>query len=308
MRVLVLLPLLLLVPVADLDADQVVTTSGRIVDGVITTVEITPDGSIGERFDRSDLASVRLDGDRRLLDLLWLTRTQRFALDRETKPDETVGVYIGLGAFPPSALAVVRRLDAAGTPPRLLFARDFRAKSLRKLDRLVVPGGWAPSMIEALGEDGLGALRAWVRQGGRYLGICAGAYLACRRVTWQGEVHPYPLDLVDAVAVGPLEEIAPWPASAGFDLVFEGEDVHPALYAGGCRFDAAAADVLARYPNGTPACIRAKAGKGRVVLTGAHVELDAKTDRDLLDQDAWAARVKGLTTRAFDRLWKQMGD
>lgn len=302
-----LLPILLVLLLTPLGlADEVITTSGRVIRGRISSVEITPDASFGEHIARHELASVQLEGDRRLLDLLWLTRTQRFALDREVEADASVGIYVGRGAFPPSAIAVVRRLDAAGKPPRLLFARDITRNGLAKVKRLVFPGGWAPSMNEALGTEGLDALRKWVKKGGRYFGICAGAFLPCRKIRWAGVDLDYPLGLVAGIAVGPLDQIARWPESAGFDLVLDDDKVLPALYAGGCRLEVENCDVLARYPGGGIAAMRVRAGKGRLVLTGAHVEFDVKKDRDLLDQDGWAEKVDGLDARAFDALWRQL--
>src|SRR5207244_3425508 len=71
---------------------------------------------------------------------------------------------------------------------------------LARLEAVVVPGGWAPSIAGALGADGLAALRAFVSKGGRYVGVCAGAYLAAREVRWEGQAYPYPLGLFPGVA------------------------------------------------------------------------------------------------------------
>ena len=245
----------------------------------------------------SALPASAADDDRELVDLKNLERNLRFALARKgLRVDATIGVYLGRGAFAPSALALVRRLDERRRAPRLLFEADFSDAGLAKLRRVVFPGGWAPSMSAALAPGGLAALRRFVKGGGQYAGICAGAYLACAEVEWEGVAYPYGLRLVEGRAIGPLNAIAPWPQSAAVRL-----DLGPALYAGGSRFDVAGARVLARYPDRGVAMITARFGKGRVVLTGAHVEFDSKRDKDLLA--GWAEGIECGEKKLVDLLF-----
>ena len=282
-------------------ADTLVTHDGRVVRGTVGEVTLTTSAGKRETVARPRIASLVLAGDRVHLDLLWLTRTQRYALDRDVEAEATVAVYVGRGAFPPSAIALVRRLDARGTPPRLLFGDDIRAKNLAKVKRLFVPGGWAPSMLDAMGKEGQEALRRYVRKGGHYVGICAGAYLPVTAVRWEGVDVSYPVGLVEGVAIGPIDGLAPWPTSGHVTLTLaDGKREVGALYAGGCRLDVKRAEVLARYPDGTPATIWVKAGRGHLVLTGAHVEFDPKKDRDLLEQDGWASSVRRIDRQAVE--------
>ena len=224
-----------------------------------------------------------------------LVRTLRFALARArqgVKETKTIGVYLGRGVFPPSGLAAVRRLDEADTPPRLLFEDDMTTQGLRGLKRLGMPGGWAPSLLAGLGAEGQKALVAFVKGGGRYLGICAGAYLPCRSVVWEGQTWPYPTGLVDGTATGPVPGRAPWPKAEVFDLELEKGRKHRTIYAGGGSFDVKDATVLARYPNGDAAAVEVKRGRGRLLLTGAHVEFDGRKDQDLLAEDGWARGLR----------------
>ncbi|OWF45858.1 biotin--protein ligase-like [Mizuhopecten yessoensis] len=46
----------------------------------------------------------------------------------------------------------------------------------------VIGGGYDLGFITALGDEGTIKIRDYVRTGGRYLGICAGAYFACDRI------------------------------------------------------------------------------------------------------------------------------
>jgi biotin--protein ligase len=47
---------------------------------------------------------------------------------------------------------------------------------------LAIGGGYDLGYIRALKTDGLHNIKTYVERGGSYLGICAGAYLVCRRI------------------------------------------------------------------------------------------------------------------------------
>ncbi len=51
-------------------------------------------------------------------------------------------------------------------------------------DVVVFPGGSGSGQAKGLGEAGLKNVREFVKQGGGYVGICAGAYLACSNFSW----------------------------------------------------------------------------------------------------------------------------
>lgn len=55
---------------------------------------------------------------------------------------------------------------------------DIRNGLLKNYDVLIVPGGSAGAQGKALEEEGLVAVRDFVRNGGGYVGFCAGTYLA----------------------------------------------------------------------------------------------------------------------------------
>ena len=56
---------------------------------------------------------------------------------------------------------------------------DIRTGKLNKenFDLIIVPGGYVSNYSRALGKDGKQAIVDFVKQGGGYIGICAGAYL-----------------------------------------------------------------------------------------------------------------------------------
>lgn len=230
-----------------------------------------------------------------------------------------VGLYAGAGADGPGLRSLAQALFAAGLAFRPLTPEAVRAGGLAKVCRcVVVPGGWAPDAVSALGADGARELRAFVRAGGGYVGVCAGAYLATRTVVWEGETRAYPIGLLEGTATGPVAGIAPWPTAALTPLALEGS--HPvvaglsgtrqALYHGGPVFAAERDEVsvLARFVTGGGAALVAFAsGKGRVVLSSVHLEghpdavgspaapvpgaegADPESDRDLLTRSVrWA--------------------
>jgi glutamine amidotransferase-like uncharacterized protein len=63
-------------------------------------------------------------------------------------------------------------------------AEDIRAGVLDKFDVVILPGGSGSKQAENLQEDGRNRIRKFVEQGGGYVGICAGAYLATTDYTW----------------------------------------------------------------------------------------------------------------------------
>lgn len=55
---------------------------------------------------------------------------------------------------------------------------------LKPFDVVVFSGGSGSAQAEAIGEAGRNNVREYIRGGGGYVGICAGAYLACSTFKW----------------------------------------------------------------------------------------------------------------------------
>jgi glutamine amidotransferase-like uncharacterized protein len=274
--------LLLIALAAVASADTLLLRNGGVLEGRI--VEVVVETAEGRRTVAGD----EIDWDRARTDAAWIEANLRFALARERTAKGEAGVYLGRGVFPPSAKAVVRRLDEADLAPKLLFEDRMTAEGLAKLRLLVMPGGWAPTQHESLGASGRVAIRSFVEGGGSYLGICAGAYLACSTVSWEGRDYPYALGLARGRAVGPVKGLAPWPTTDRVEIR-AGERLVAALYAGGCSLAIDGAVVLATYPDGTPAAVETRLGKGRVLLLGVHPEF-APGDADILA--GWADAMR----------------
>lgn len=61
---------------------------------------------------------------------------------------------------------------------------DIRGGCLSQFDLLCCSGGSGSQQASSLGENGRAAVRQFVTQGGDYVGICAGSYLACSGFSW----------------------------------------------------------------------------------------------------------------------------
>lgn len=168
------------------------------------------------------------------------------------------------------------------------------AQALHHADLLVIPGGnevigdtWA-----RLTPADRKAVDQFVRRGGRYLGICLGAYLAGdftedgARAGWRwlagiAEYHgPRRGSFEDGLVK------VNW-AGVGARWVYFSEG--PTF---GRKASAAGVQVLARYPNGEIAALIQRVGRGAVGLIGPHPEADSDWydlarmgDTDGLDAD-----------------------
>ncbi|MEN1679041.1 MAG: BPL-N domain-containing protein [Planctomycetota bacterium] len=67
---------------------------------------------------------------------------------------------------------------------RAVTPRGIVGSELEGADVVIFPGGSGSKQSRALGDEGLEAVRAYVRDGGGYVGVCAGAYLASAEYSW----------------------------------------------------------------------------------------------------------------------------
>jgi glutamine amidotransferase-like uncharacterized protein len=67
---------------------------------------------------------------------------------------------------------------------KTVTADDIRSNALSKTDVLICPGGSGSKQAETLAPEGCKAIRDFVRNGGGYVGFCAGSYLASANYTW----------------------------------------------------------------------------------------------------------------------------
>ncbi len=241
-------------------------------------------------------------------------------------------VYVGPGAGPASIRNTLATLEA------LVPADKYTIKTVQPEDiidpawmqntaLLVIPGGADRPYLEKLAGKGNANIRAYVKNGGKFLGICAGAYYSADRIEFaKGDTV---LEVTGERELKFFPGLVEGPTYAGFDYRavknvsgmraatiywnvekprYARQDV-TLFYNGGGHF--VNADqypnvvVLARYgeelptrPDAPAAIVECKVGKGTAILSGPHFEWYPET----LDGPEYAALRNKLTQRAEDRL------
>lgn len=169
----------------------------------------------------------------------------------------------------------------------------------------ILPGGRDIPYHEKLKGQGNEEIRLYVEQGGRFLGVCAGAYFASREVVFEkgkkNEVHANrELAFFPGTTWGTLYEDKPFSylghESAHAALInFKNEPLH-VYYNGGCSFlnptQFSNVEVLSQYldlKNQPPAIIECVIQKGKAILSGVHFELN---HRGFLTQSSIASHLK----------------
>ncbi len=198
-----------------------------------------------------------------------------------------IALYSDQGVWEDGKVALIQMFRSAGHIIDTVNADFVNSGIPADYDLLVIPGGWAVSYRRRINNHGLSAIRNFVANGGIYLGICAGSYFAADTVEWQGRRYDYPLDLYDGIAVGAIDQIAPWPQydmSRIFITREIGDSIQFVLYYGGPYFSGGFFDTLAVYTEiDQPAIIKFRYGSGWVVLSGVHPEIEEDDDRDSTD-------------------------
>lgn len=124
-------------------------------------------------------------------------------------------------------------------------------------------------------RDTADAIRDWVRGGGRFLGICMGAYLA-----GSGDIEGsvYGFDLVPATIDGYIDTpgaTVSGEADTVIALTWRDKPRHVFFQDGAAFTDVKpGTTVIARYDNKTVAALTAPYGEGRVGVVGPHPEAD----------------------------------
>jgi len=222
-----------------------------------------------------------------------------------------IGLYQAAGVHPAAFAAEKALLERSpGFVCTVLRPADIRAGALARQDVAVFMGGSGTAQGRALGDEGKAAVKEFVRGGGGYVGVCAGAYLAL-----QGEDEFHKLRLV---AGRNLTGDAWQRGIAGLEVKAEGPGPREVgafklFYANGPIFTPAPTEGLAPYvalasfvgeiynlskgtgPGempGTPAIVAAAHGAGRVLLFSPNPVLGGagvvQTEM-MLDGLRWAA-------------------
>jgi len=96
-----------------------------------------------------------------------------------------VAIYDGGGSSKAGVEAVKRAMSSiVGTEVTLVSTEQMGTVNLKAFDTVIFCGGVARTQAKSIGEAGMTNVREYVRGGGGYVGICAGAYLACSGFDW----------------------------------------------------------------------------------------------------------------------------
>ncbi len=235
-------------------------------------------------------------------------------LAAEPKPIK-VAVYDDKGATGkgiPSVEAIL------GQTPDIKVTRlkgaDIAAGGLKGYDLVIFTGGSGSAEAAGLGEKGREEVRDFVRHGGGYVGICAGAYLACSGFEWG-------VGVLNARTVS-----SKWRRGQG-EVKIEGEAFGDRLTDRGVRYangpiikpdarkdlpsfeslvtfrtELAQNDTPAGVMVNSPAMVRAAYGLGRVFTSSPHPEQTAGLEPVVEKAVRWVARSRGPT----EELWKRL--
>lgn len=226
-----------------------------------------------------------------------------------------VAVYDDKGATGKGIPCVTEIL---GKTPDIKLTRlkgaEVAAGGLRGYDVVMFTGGSGSAEAAGLGEKGREEVRDFVRNGGGYVGICAGAYLACTGFDWG-------VGVLNARTVSPK-----WRRGQG-EVKIEGEAFGQKLADRGVRYangpiirpdvrkDLPEFETLVYFrtelaENGTPvgvmvnapAMVRARYGLGRVFTSSPHPEQTVGLEVLVEGAVRWTARTKGPT----ETLWRRL--
>jgi putative intracellular protease/amidase len=230
-------------------------------------------------------------------------------------PDIKVAVYDDKGATG-KGIPCVTEIMSKTADVRLtrLKGADIAAGGLKGYDLVMFTGGIGSAEAAGLGEKGREEVRDFVRNGGGYVGICAGAYLACSGFEWG-------VGILNAKTVS-----SKWRRGQG-EVKIEGEAFGQKLTERGVRYangPIIKADVRKDLPGfetlvsfrtelaendtpvgvmvGSPAMVRSTYGLGRVFVSSPHPEQTAGLENLVVQALRWTARTKGPT----EELWRRL--
>jgi hypothetical protein len=248
---------------------------------------------------------------RRWLALIGLALLAATAVAQEPAPLRVV-VLDAPGVAGSALETALAAYAAAGIEARAVGPGEMRdGSALDGADAVLFTGGRGSVQGRLLGERGRARVRRFVRGGGGYVGICAGAYLAiqgpeefhkigivaARNLTgdqWRRGIRPTPVEPADGsdrvvlhyangplLARQPVEGLAPFVTLARFDadVYWERYGTHPG-----------------EMP-GTPAVAAAGYGEGRVLLFSPNPTLEPGRPELLVRATRWVAEVGGVSAR-----------
>jgi len=166
-------------------------------------------------------------------------------------------VYTGIGAY--QAKDVENFLGVFGLP--YVRLQESELSKLKPQDILIVPGGQIKAYLPAWGNKGIKTLRKFVFDGGIYVGICSGVYVAGSNYAEQPGLNFFPNKLEYKKGQGTIKVSDK--SGKKYQLIFEnGPDLSVIK----------SNKTLLAESNGQPQAIQLNLKKGQVFLFASHPE------------------------------------
>jgi glutamine amidotransferase-like uncharacterized protein len=198
---------------------------------------------------------------------------------RDVQPpsrDVPILLFNGTGTSPND----VKAIEAILTERDLSYATVSSAQldSMSQADLmthhlLIVPGGNFIDIGNALAPSTMTSIHYAVEGGLNYLGICAGAFIA-----GHGKYRCF--DLTSGVRFNFYSDESRGIRKAAVPITSADNEVLEQYWEDGPQLSGWG-DVVAKYPDGTPAVAQGTCGKGCVILSGVHPEAPANWRRGM---------------------------
>ncbi len=183
--------------------------------------------------------------------------------------DAPILLFTGTGTSPGDVRAIEAVLDSnhlAYATVNTSRLNEMGERRLRTYRLLIIPGGNFIDIGKGLSTRTTAKVRSAVQSGLNYLGICAGGFLA-------GNLHPTynSFDLTSGVKFGfySVEDQGIHKAAVPIAEA-EGPTIEH-YWEDGPQFTGWG-DIVAKYPDGTPAVVEGNYGAGWMILAGVHPE------------------------------------
>ncbi|MBO0857065.1 MAG: hypothetical protein J2P21_01140 [Chloracidobacterium sp.] len=180
---------------------------------------------------------------------------------------------------------ILKEKDFSYTTANSWQLNEMSESQLRAYRLLIIPGGNFEQIGKGLPSSATANVRNAVHSGLNYLGICAGAFFA-------GDSPYNGLNLTSGVKFPfyaledhGVRKAAVEVAIAGSPALTHYWEDGPQLTGWG--------DIVARYPDGTPAIVEGKVGDGWVILSGVHPEAP----------ESWRRGLTFSTTTSIDNAY-----
>lgn len=202
------------------------------------------------------------------------------------KPKQ-VALFYGKGTWGTGRNQLKNFLYSHGRSYKVIYEKDILNGSLNKgsFHTLIIPGGKSWIYNENLGATGAQEILKFVNAGGNYIGICAGAFYATshRQGPTPTPVN-YGIGLLTGIALdGTALKMAPFKTGmSDYKFFVPGfKDTYRTLLLGGpallftdAEAKAKRIQVYSVFTKDFPAMIAFEFGKGRVFLSGPHLEVE----------------------------------